>query len=57
MGLILVGYVCGLSAKFIRAADGGAWPETVTALYAVNAVLVAADIAVTLYFRRRAAVV
>ncbi|MFO8014824.1 MAG: hypothetical protein R6X20_16130 [Phycisphaerae bacterium] len=52
MALILVGYLSGLTAKVVRA--WGAWPETVTALYAFNAVMVAVDIGLTLYFRRRA---
>ncbi len=52
MTLILAGYLSGLTAKVVRA--WGAWPEAVTALYAFNAVMVVADIAVTLYFRRRA---
>jgi len=51
MTLILVGYLFGMTAKVMRA--WGAWPEAVTALYAFNAVMVATDIAVTLYFRRR----
>ena len=50
MALVLVGYLFGLSAKVVRA--WGAWPEMVTALYAFNAVMVATDIALTLYFRR-----
>jgi hypothetical protein len=50
MGLILLGYVFGLTAKIVRA--WGAWPEAVTVLYAVNAVMVAVDIGLTLYFRR-----
>jgi len=53
MGLIFFGYVSGLVAKFTRAAAGGGWPEAVTALYVVNAVLVAVDIA--LYYRYRRA--
>ena len=53
MALILVGYLCGLTAKVVRA--WGTWPEVVTALYAFNALMVATDIALTLYFRRRGA--
>jgi len=53
MALVLVGYGCGLAAKFIRGAGEGAWPETVTVLYVVNAILVAVDIVVTVHFRRR----
>ncbi len=50
MALILAGYLFGLSAKVVRA--WGAWPEMVTALYAVNALMVAVDIGLTLCFRR-----
>ena len=53
MACVLVGYVCGLAAKFIRGADQSAWPETVTLLYVINAALVAADIAITVRIRRR----
>jgi hypothetical protein len=55
MSLILAGYVSGLAAKCIRAADTGGLPETVTVLYGVNAVLVAIDIALTVYYRARPA--
>lgn len=51
MGLVLLGYVCGMTAKVLRA--WGHWPEVVTALYAFNAVMVATDIALTLYVRRQ----
>jgi len=54
MGLILLGYLCGMAAKCLRACGGGGWPETVTLLYAVNALMVTADIALVLHFRRRA---
>ncbi|HUU10879.1 MAG TPA: hypothetical protein VM431_10120 [Phycisphaerae bacterium] len=52
MSLILLGYVCGMAAKVIRA--GGDWPELVTALYAFNALMIAIDIALVLRFRARA---
>ena len=52
MALIFAGYLSGLAAKLIRAAHAEAWPEPVTALYAVNAVLVAIDIALYLLFSR-----
>ena len=52
MLIVLLGYVCGMAAKFYRAALGEP-PETVTWLYALNAVLVAVDILVYLHFRRR----
>ncbi len=54
MTLIFLGYLFGLGAKLVRAAGAGWVPEAVTALYAVNAVLIAVDIAVTLRFRRLA---
>ena len=53
MGLILLGYLSGLAAKFLRAGGTGAWPETVTLLYTLNAALVAVDIALVLRFRAR----
>ena len=52
MALIFAGYLSGLAAKLTRAAHAEAWPEPVTALYAVNAVLVAVDIALYLHFSR-----
>jgi hypothetical protein len=51
MLLVLLGYACGMAAKFIRS-GGGESPETVTWLYAMNAVLVVADILLYLHFRR-----
>ena len=45
--LVFVGYMAGITMKFIKA-DGG-WPDWVTALYAFNAVMVAVEI--VLYFR------
>lgn len=53
MVLIFVGYLFGLTAKLVRAAQAQAAPEAVTALYAVNAVFIAVDIALYLKFRRR----
>ena len=53
MSLVFLGYLCGIAAKFIRAE--GALPETVTWLYALNAVLVGIDIAVCLHYRSREA--
>jgi hypothetical protein len=54
MLIVLLGYVCGMAAKFYRASLGEP-PETVTWLYALNAVLVSTDILVYMHFRRRAA--
>jgi len=54
LALIFAGYLSGLAAKVVRAADADAWPEPVTALYAINAVLVGVDIALYLHFSRSA---
>jgi hypothetical protein len=51
MTLILLGYLFGLGAKLLRAAQANEAPEAVTILYVVNAVLIAVDIALTLRFR------
>jgi hypothetical protein len=53
MGLVLLGYLCGIGGKLIRA-DGGL-PEAVTWLYVLNAILVGIDIALCLHYRNRAA--
>jgi len=52
MGLILFGYLSGMAAKFIRAGAASVWPEPVTLLYAVNAILVAIDIGLVVRFRK-----
>jgi hypothetical protein len=49
--LIFVGYLAGVTSKFVRAAGQGSSLEMVTALYALNALFVGADI--VLYFRFR----
>jgi len=51
MGVIFLGYVSGMIAKFITACAGGCWPQPVTALYALNAILVAVDIGLVIHFR------
>jgi urea transporter len=51
LALIFVGYLCGVSNKLVRALHGGDWPEMVTGLYALNAMLVGLDL--VLYFRYR----
>jgi hypothetical protein len=51
LSLIMVGYLCGVTNKFVRAWHGGTWPELVTALYAFNAILVGIDL--MLYVRYR----
>ena len=53
MGLVLLGYLCGIAGKLFRA-DGGL-PESVTWLYVLNAVLVGIDIALCLHYRGRGA--
>jgi len=53
MSLVLLGYLCGIAAKCIRGA--GDLPETVTWLYALNAILVGLDIALCLHYRSREA--
>jgi len=53
MTLIFVGYLSGLAAKFTRALQAGRSAELVTVLYAVNAFLVAVDIALYLRYRPR----
>lgn len=54
MDLVLTGYVFGLAAKCLRAAQAGTPPEAVTALYVLNAVFIAVDIALYMRFRPRA---
>jgi hypothetical protein len=54
MLIVLLGYVCGMAAKFYRTSQGEP-PETVTWLYALNALLVSLDVLVYLHFRPRAA--
>ena len=51
--LILVGYLAGIAAKFILAAQYGAWPGWVTWLYALNAVMVVVEIHLYLKFHIR----
>lgn len=49
--LVFSGYVAGASAKWLRAAAAGCSPEPVTALYVVNAALVAIDLVLFIRFR------
>lgn len=51
LSLVLIGYVAGIAAKVVKAQAAGTWPEWVTALYALNAVLVGTEI--VLYARYR----
>lgn len=55
MVLVLVGYMLGLSAKLVRAAQDGTPPEGVTTLYMLNAVFIVVDIALTMRIRAAAA--
>ena len=54
--LVLVGYLAGVTAKLLLAVETDTL-QWVTALYAVNAVLVAAEIVLYLRFRPRPEVV
>jgi uncharacterized membrane protein len=49
--LIFMGYLAGVTAKFIRASAQDSRPEWVTALYVLNAALVMTDIALYLRYR------
>lgn len=53
MVLVLLGYVAGITAKFLRAAHDGTYPELVTGLYALNTVFVAIDLALVLKYGYR----
>ena len=49
--LVLLGYLAGVTSKFLRAAAMSGTPEPVTALYALNALFVAVDLTLCLRFR------
>lgn len=51
LALILIGYMAGVTAKIVHAAQAGARPEAVTALYALNACLVCTDLVLCARFR------
>jgi len=55
MALILTGYLLGLSAKLVRAAQAARAPELITGLYVLNAAFIAVDIALTYRYRVRPA--
>jgi len=57
LAFILVGYLSGIAAKFIRANADRQAVELVTILYALNACFVAVEIALYLRFRPRPAIV
>lgn len=50
--LIFSGYLAGVAGKFLKA--NGGYPEPVTILYALNALLVGIDICLYLRFRPKA---
>jgi urea transporter len=52
LSLIFTGYLAGIAAKLIRASHQGGYPEWVTGLYALNALLVGADIALYLRYSK-----
>ena len=52
--LVFAGYVCGITTKFIRAE--GTWPDWVTLLYALNAIMVTIEIALCFRYRQPAEV-
>lgn len=54
MSMVFVGYCLGLSAKLIAGTQPGQTIDPVTAMYALNAVLVAVDIAINVKFSRPA---
>ena len=53
--LILLGYIAGMAAKFIDAAQSHTRPDWVTLLYAANAIMVAVDIFLYQRYRPRCA--
>ena len=53
MVIIALGYCLGILGKFQRVGGTEQLPEAVTVLYALNVVLVAADITLFLHYRRR----
>ncbi len=54
MSMVFLGYCLGLASKLIMAAQPGESIEPVTAMYALNATLVAVDIALYVKFSRAA---
>ena len=53
--LVIVGYLSGITAKFVRAYQEGKPLELVTILYALCAILVATDLMLVLKYRKAAA--
>ena len=50
--MVFVGYLAGIGAKLLRATEKGAWPEGVTLLYVLNALMVGTEIALFVHYRR-----
>jgi hypothetical protein len=53
--LVLIGYLAGIAAKLVAAVQEHRAPVWVTALYAINAVMVATDIVLFLRYRPKQA--
>jgi uncharacterized membrane protein len=53
MTIVLVGYLLGITAKIVKAAPVGQWPEPVIALYALNALLVGFELMLYLRYKKR----
>jgi len=53
LSMIVIGYFAGLTAKLIHASIADTWPQPVTWLYLLNAILVSVDIALYLHFSKR----
>ena len=51
MVLVFIGYISGMTAKFVAASINNQWPQPVTILYVLNGLFVAIDI--TLYLKYR----
>jgi hypothetical protein len=50
--VVLIGYVVGMGAKFVKAADGKGL-EVITLFYGINTVLVAIDLSLYLHYRSK----
>jgi len=55
LGLVCIGYIAGTASKFFKAAGAWAALEPVTALYVLNAFMVAFDMILYYRYRPRAA--
>jgi len=52
--LIFVGYLMGFSAKVVKSGGSLSYTDPIALLYAINALLVAIDIALYVHYRRAA---